>query len=146
MPPQTRIDPCTAMNFRVEIEGIAASDFLEVCGIEAAVAVVDYRNGNDKLGTPRKLPGETTFTNITLKRGLTSDLSLWNWMRETLEGQVSRRNMSIILLNDAKEDVLRFNFINGWPVKWEGPHLNGESNGVAIETLEIAHEGLSVSV
>jgi phage tail-like protein len=54
--------------------------------------------------------------------------------------------MSIVLLNDAKEDVLRFNFINAWPAKWEGPHLNGESNDVAIETLEIAHEGLSVGV
>jgi phage tail-like protein len=79
------------------------------------------------------------------KRGMTSDLSLWNWMRETLESQVSRRNMSVVLLNEAGEEVIRFNFRDAWPAKWSGPDLNGEGNGVAIETLEIAHEGLSIA-
>jgi phage tail-like protein len=134
------------MNFRVEIEGIAASDFLTVCGIEAAVNVVDYRNGGDKLSSPRKLPGEASFTNLILRRGLTADLSLWDWMRQTLEGQVSRRNVSIVLLDDAREAVLRFNVVNAWPVKWTGPALNAESSDVAIETLEITHEGLAVGV
>ena len=132
------------MNFRVEIEGIAASDFLTVSGIEAAVNVVDYRNGGDKLSSPRKLPGEAGFTNLILRRGLTADLSLWEWMRQTLEGQVSRRNISIVLLDDAREAVLRFNVVNAWPVKWTGPALNAESSDVAIETLEITHEGLAL--
>src|SRR5215472_2918508 len=99
MPPPPRTDPFPSMNFRVEIEGIAASDFLTVSGIEAAVNVVDYRNGGDKLSSPRKLPGEAGFTNLILRRGLTADLSLWDWMRQTLEGQVSRRNISIVLLD-----------------------------------------------
>jgi phage tail-like protein len=133
------------MKFVVEIEGIATSAFLAVSGIEADVAVVDYRPGNDKVPGARKLPGEAKFSNIVLKRGMTSDLSLWNWMRETLEAQVSRRSMSVVLLNDAGEEVMRFNFKDAWPVKWSGPNLNADGSDVAIETLEIAHEGLAIS-
>jgi phage tail-like protein len=66
-------------------------------------------------------------------------------MREVLEGQVSRRSMSVVLLNDAREEVVRFNFRDAWPVKWSGPNLNAEGSDIAIETLEIAHEGLSIA-
>jgi phage tail-like protein len=144
MPAGTRVDPFSSPNFRVEIDGIAGSGFLQVSGVEAEVAVIDYRSGNDRIAAVRKLPGEAKFSNLVLKRGLTSDLSLWNWMQQTLEGQVSRRNMSVVLLNDAGEEVLRFNFRDAWPVKWSGPSLNGETSDVAIETLEITHEGLSI--
>jgi phage tail-like protein len=145
MPTADRGDPFCSMKFVVEIEGIATSAFLAVSGIEADVAVVDYRPGNDKVPGARKLPGEAKFSNIVLKRGMTSDLSLWNWMRETLEAQVSRRSMSVVLLNDAGEEVMRFNFKDAWPVKWSGPNLNADGSDVAIETLEIAHEGLAIS-
>lgn len=145
MPTGPRVDPFSSTNFRVEIDGIAAFEFLQVSGIEAEVAVIDYRNGSDKTAVPRKIPGEAKFTNLILKRGLTSDLSLWNWMQQTLDGQVSRRNMSVVLLNEAKESVLRFNLRDAWPVRWSGPNLNGEANDVAIETLEITHEGFSIA-
>ncbi|MFL6353106.1 MAG: phage tail protein [Bryobacteraceae bacterium] len=145
MPTGDREDPFNSMKFIVEIDGIATSAFLAVSGIEADVAVVDYRPGNDKIPGARKLPGEAKFSNIVLKRGMTSDLSLWNWMRETLEGQVSRRSMSVVLLSEGREEVMRFDFKHAWPVKWSGPNLNGESSDVAIETLEIAHEGLSLT-
>jgi phage tail-like protein len=145
MPAGNRGDPFNSMNFVVEIDGIPAAQFLEVSGIEADLAVIDYRPGNDKVLGARKLPGEAKFSNIVLKRGMTSDLSLWNWMREALEGQVSRRSMSVVLLNDAGEEAVRFNFRDAWPVKWSGPNLNAEGSDIAIETLEIAHEGLSIA-
>jgi phage tail-like protein len=66
-------------------------------------------------------------------------------MQETLDGKLTRKNISIVLLSDAGEEVLRFNFRNAWPVKWSGPNLNAEASDVAIETLELAHEGLSLS-
>jgi phage tail-like protein len=144
MPSGDRGDPFNSTKFVVEIEGIPTSAFLAVSRIEADVAVTDYRPGNDKVPGARKLPGEAKFSNIVLKRGMTSDLSLWNWMRETLEGQVSRKSISIILLNDAGEEVMRLNFKDAWP-KWSGPNLNGETSEVAIETVEIAHEGLSIA-
>ena len=127
-----------------EIDGIPGTGFSEVSGIEADVVVVDYRPGNDKAPGPRKLPGDAHFTNIVLKRGMTSDLSLWEWMQKTLDGKIERKNGSIVLLNDAGEEVLRFNFRDAWPVKWTGPTFNGAASDVAIETLEIAHEGLTV--
>jgi phage tail-like protein len=134
------------MKFKVEIEGIASSAFSEVSGIDADVSVVDYRPGNDKAPGPRKLPGEAHFSNIVLKRGMTSDLSLWEWMQKTLDGKVERKNVSIVLLNDAGEEVLRFNLRDAWPVRWSGPALNGGASDVAIESLEVAHEGLSIVV
>jgi phage tail-like protein len=132
------------MKFKVEIEGIAGTAFSEVSGIEADVPVVDNRPGNDKAPGPRKLPGEAHFSNIVLKRGLTTDLSLWEWMKKTMDGKIERKNISIVLLNDAGEEALRFNCVNAWPTKWTGPTLNGTANEVAIETLEIAHEGLTL--
>ena len=132
------------MKFKVEIEGISVTAFSEVSGIEADVAVVDNRPGTDKAPGFRKLPGEAHFANIVLKRGLTDDLSLWQWMQKTLDGKIERKNGSIVLLSEAGEEVLRFNFRDAWPTKWTGPTLNGGAGGIAIETLEIAHEGLTV--
>ncbi len=130
--------------FRVEIDGLIASDFSSVSGIEADVPVVEYRSGNDKTSGARKLPGEAKYGNLVLKRAMTKDLSLWLWMRETLEGKVQRRSISVVLLSDAGEEVVRFNFRDSWPVEWSGPSLNAEASEVAIETLVMAHEGLSV--
>ena len=91
-----------------------------------------------------KLPGLTKYANIVLKRGLTRDLSLWNWRKAVVNGKPDRRSGTIILLDEAGQPVLRWNFVRGWPAKWEGPALNAKANEVAIETLEIAHEGLEL--
>jgi len=133
------------MKFKVEIDGIAATAFSEVSGIEADVAVVDYRPGNDNAPGPRKLPGEAHFSSLLLKRGMTADLSLWNWMKQVLDGKIERKNLSVVLFNDAGQEVLRFNFRDAWPVKWSGPILNGQTSDIAIETLELAHEGFFVA-
>ena len=92
----------------------------------------------------RKLPGLTTYANIVLKRGLTRDLSLWNWRQSVVNGQTDRRSGTIVLLDESRKQVLRWRFAEGWPVKWEGPALNAQANEIAIETLEIAHEGLEL--
>ena len=131
------------MKFKVEIEGIASSAFSEVSGIDADVSVVDYRPGNDKAPGPRKLPGEAHFSNIVLKRGMTSDLSLWEWMQKTLDGKVERKNGSVVLLDEAGTEKIRWNFSEAWPSKWTGPAFNSTGNNVAIETLEITHEEIS---
>lgn len=145
MPPGTREDPLKALRFSVEIDGIAASAFSAVSGIDAEVAVIDYRSGSDKGAGSRKLPGEARFGNIVLQRGLTQDLSLWQWMLDSLEGRVNRKNMSVVLQDDAGKEVLRFNFREAWPVRWSGPTLDPDLGDVALETIEIAHEGLSVT-
>jgi phage tail-like protein len=136
-----RDDPYKAFNFLVEIDGIARAGFSEVSGLESETSVIEYRLGGES-NTVRKLPGLTKYANVVLRRGVTQDADLWNWRKTVVEGKVDRRNGAIILLNDDRTEVVRWNFFNGWISKWQGPDLNATGNEVAIETIEIAHEGL----
>jgi len=139
-----RIDPYRRFNFILEIDGIARAGFSEVGGLSAETEVVEYREGADPANTVRKLPGLTKFSNITLKRGLTADTSLWDWYKTVISGNVQRVDGSIVLLDAARQPVLRWSFRQAWPCKWEGPVLHAKANDVAIETLELAHEGLDL--
>jgi hypothetical protein len=92
------------------------------------------------LSEPSAMP-TLALAPITLRRGITGDRSLWEWRKHVADGQIDRRSGSIILMTADGKDVARWTFANGWPSKWEGPALNGQSNYVAIETLRIVHEG-----
>jgi phage tail-like protein len=137
-----RHDPYEACNFRVEIDGLTAA-FTEVSGLDSEVEVIEAREGGET--TPRKLPGRRKYGNIVLKRGVTQDAQLWNWHKQVLDGNVQRRNGSVILLDEHGNDRVRWNFHDSWPCKYEGPTLNAQSNEVAIETLELAHEGIELA-
>jgi phage tail-like protein len=139
-----RVDPYANFNFLVEIDGIAKAGFQEVSGLGAEVDVIEYREGSDKSGAVRKIPGLIRYSNITLKRGYTQDKSLWIWFKSVLDGAVVRSNGSIILMDSGRNPVLRWHFREGWPCKYEGPSLSGKGNEIAIETLEIAHEGIEL--
>ncbi len=139
-----RQDPFTVFNFRVELDGIAAGFFAEVSGLDSETEVIDYRTGDSKVNSALRLPGLTKYPNIVLKRGISRDLSLWQWRKTVVDGRTERKNGLIVLLDESRNDVLRWSFRNGWPVKWEGPDLDASSNEVAIETIEIAHEGLEL--
>ena len=141
MPTGSRIDPYGAYNFLVEIDGITRAGFQEVAGLDSTQEAGDYREGTDPL-TARKLPGLNTYSAISLKRGFTDDDELWLWRKRAMDGKVERRNLSIVLLDDAREEKLRWNVREAWPSKWEGPSLNAGGSDVAIESLELAHEGV----
>jgi phage tail-like protein len=143
--PPKRNDPYQAFNFRVEIDGVTRAAFSEVGGLESETAVIEFRVGGEP-NTVRKLPGLTRYANIVLRRGLTKDHELWNWRQTVVQGNVERRNGSIILLADDLTEAVRWNFFQGWIAKWKGPALNAGANEVAIETIEIAHEGLELVV
>jgi phage tail-like protein len=145
MPTATRNDPYAGFNFRVEIDGITAAGFSECSGLTTETDVIEYREGTDAPLSVRKLPGLTRYSPIVLKRGLTADKSLWQWRQNIIQGTIDRRSGSIVLIDAAGNDVVRWNFQNGWPAKWEGPVLNAKANDVAIETLEIVHEGLELT-
>lgn len=138
-----RDDPYAAYNFLVELDGLTVAGFSECAGLAAETSVIEYREGNDKGGI-RKLPGLTKFSNITLKRGLTTSRELWQWHRTVVTGIVERRSGRIVVLDEARNPVVAYRFIEGWPVKYEGPRLKATGNDVAIESLEIAHEGLEL--
>ncbi|MCP4118891.1 MAG: phage tail protein [Desulfobacteraceae bacterium] len=136
-----RKDPFRGYNFRIEIDGIDRGGFRECSGVDSAQDPVEYREGTEGL-TPRKLPGLNKYSNISLKWGTIDDAELWDWRKKAIDGEVERKNGSIVLMNDAGEEKVRWNFREGWPTKWTGPSFNATSNDVAIETLEIAHEGV----
>jgi phage tail-like protein len=135
-----RNDPYKAFRFHVELDGLTAAAFSEVSGLESETVVVEYRTGSEH--GLRKLPGLTKYSNIVLKRGITQDAELWNWRQRVIEGNLDRHNGSIILLDDSGQEQVRWNFHNAWPCKLNASSLNAHGNEVAIETLELAHEGL----
>jgi phage tail-like protein len=144
MSPTTRTDPYPSFNFLVDIDGIGKGLFSEISGVDVTIEVIEYRTGESKENTVRKLPGLSKYSNITLKRGLTSDLSLWNWILSVMQGNVRRVAVSITLLDESRNPVLIWKLSNAWPCKWEGPVMDGKTSEVAIETLEICHEGLEL--
>lgn len=138
-----RIDPYRSFNFLVEIDGITRAGFRECSGLDTSQDPIDYREGNDKSLTTRKIPGMNKYSNISLKWGSTDDYELYEWRLKAQDGKVERKNGSVILLDETGAEKARWNFREGWPVKWTGPTLNATGNEVAVESLEIVHEGLA---
>ena len=136
-----RVDPYRGFNFLVEIDGITQAGFQEVDSLDSSTDPIEYREGADP-NHARKLPGLNKYSAITLKRGITDSDELWKWRATVVSGKIERRNGSIILRDDAGQEKIRWNFLNGWPSKWAGPALNATNSAVAIESLEITHEEL----
>jgi len=136
--------PYRTYNFRVEIDGIGEAQFAEVVVPTAEIAVVEYREGADKSSATRKLPGRVKYGNVVLKRGITADLSLYQWFRAVSQGDFQPRNVMIVLLDAQRQDVRRWLARDAWPVKYDGPALNAKNNEVAIETLELAVEEIEI--
>lgn len=140
----TRRDPFVSFNFKLEIDGIRRAAFQEVGGLDSAIDVVEHREGGENI-TMRKYPGQVKFSNISLKWGMSDDVDLYEWHKQWADGDqaAKRKNGSIVLLDRQGQEKVRWNFFNAWPAKWTGPAFNAEASELAIETLEIAHEGLA---
>jgi phage tail-like protein len=144
-----REEPYGDFNFMISIHGISEGDeiaagFSEVSGLGVAVEPIEYRNGNEDI-TVRKLPGLKKFTNITLKRGVVGDLAFWEWVKAAMDGAVQRADVTISLLDESRaEAVLQWRVRRAWPCRYEGPSLRAGSSDVALETLELCHEGLEL--
>jgi phage tail-like protein len=142
MPATTRSDPYKNYSFIVEIDGIPSSAFKSVSGLAAEVEVIEYREGSDNVTSPRKLPGRVRYPNVRLSRGLTKSHDLWDWWETVLNGTVERRDVAIVLLDDSRNAVLRWVLRDAWIARFEAPaDLDATGNEVAIETIELAHEG-----
>ena len=135
-----RVDPYANFSFLVELDGITRAGFHDVSGLESTINVHSYKEGGADFES--KLPMRTTYSNIVLKWGLTDDLEMYTWHRQAELGSVQRKNGSVILRDRQGNEKVRWNFFAAWPTKYTGPTLNSEGNDVAIETLELAHEGL----
>ena len=141
-----RRDPFRSFNFQLQIDGIQLGAFSEASGLTAEGDSVDYREGTDRQNNVRKLVGLRKYSNITLKRGYTTDTSLWQWYTSAVNGTPDRRNVTIVLMNESRQPVLRWHAENAWVNKIEGPSFKATGTDVAMESVEIVHEGLSIEV
>jgi len=138
-------EPLVGSNFGLEFDGKLVGYFTECGGLGSENFVVEHRVV-DKYGNEliQKIPGRLKWTNIVLKRGITSDMSMWDWRRLVEQGMINdaRVNGAIIMFNQEYVEIARWNFQNGWPVRITGPCIDAQSNEYAVEEVEIVHEGL----
>jgi len=138
-----RNDPYRGFRFRLEIDGIDEAGFSEVTIPSITITPVEYREGNE-VTTVRKLPGLVKHENVVLKWGITNSTALYEWLKLVEDGKISeaRRNVAIILMDEEGNDANRWEFTNAWPTKYDAPDLKATGDEVAIESLDIVHEGM----
>lgn len=137
-----RNDPYRQFRFRVEIDGITQAGFNEVSFADTTTDPVEYREGTEP-PVFRKLSGLTKYGNITLKWGITDSMDIYNWRQQIIDtgAEGARKNMAIILVDEAGGDKARWDIVEAWPSKYDPPDFSAKGNEVAIETMEIVHEG-----
>jgi phage tail-like protein len=136
--------PLPVFHFRVEWGGTRIG-FSEVTGLTQEVQAIEYRDGSFPEYSSIKMPCLRKYSNITLKRGvIKSDNDFFKWLNTVNLNTVERRDVTISLLNEEHDPVMVWKVHNAFPVKVEGPQLKASGNEVAIESIEIAHEGLVV--
>lgn len=136
--------PIPKFHFQVEWGG-AKIGFTEVTGLEVSTDVIEYRDGASPEYHKIKMPGMQKFSNVTLKRGtFKGDNDFYNWWNTVALNTIQRRDVTVSLLNEAHEPVVVWKIKNAWPVKVQSTDLKADGNEVAIETLELAHEGLTI--
>lgn len=136
--------PLPVSHFMVDWGGNSIG-FTEVSGLSKEIEVIEYREGNSPEYLSSKMPGLVKHPNITLKRGITKgDNDFYNWINSISLNQVERRNIRISLLNEVHEPVRVWLVKNAWPCKISSSDLKADGSEVAIETLELTHEGFTI--
>ncbi|MGK7924980.1 MAG: phage tail protein [Spirulina sp.] len=135
-------DPYMGYNFAVEIGGVVVGGFSEVSGLSSEIDLESYEEGGLN-GYVHKFPKHTTYPNLVLSRGLVNIDLFFTWYQATSQGLIQQLNGTIILLNDRQIPRMWWTFKKAYPVKWEGPQLNASSEEVAVERIELVHQGIS---
>jgi phage tail-like protein len=134
-------DPYASYRFLVVIDGNTAG-FSTVSGLEVQIEAIEYRNGGDPV--TRKIPGLPRYQNLVFQRGYTASTELWDWVSSAIDGPVERKALVVSVLDESGNEALKFAVAQAWPCRYRGPELNALENGVAIEELEICHEGFEL--
>ncbi len=136
--------PLPKFHFQCEWGG-ARLGFSEISGLDVETEPIEYRDGIMPEYSKIKMPGMQKFSNITLKRGsFLSDNEFYDWWNTVQLNTIERRDLVISLLNESHEPVITWKVKNAWPIKVQSTDLKADGNEVAIETMEIAHEGLTL--
>jgi phage tail-like protein len=148
--PTFRENPYSAFNFLVSLggdqgdgsEGSIIGGFSDVSGLGTEINFAEYRNGNDRFNTARKVAGVYKQDDVTLKRGLVGSADLFQWVKSVRDGKHDRRQVTITLLDEARQPVASWVLRNAQPKKWTGPTLSSKGGEVAMEELSLVHEGI----
>ena len=136
--------PLPKFHFTIEWNGKRAG-FTEATGLDKQIEVIEYREGSSPNFSKSKMPGLQKHSNITLKRGtFDGDKDFYLWMNTVSMNTVERRDVTIHLLDETHSPVISWKVTQAWPVKLQASDLKADGNEVAIETLELAHEGFEV--
>ncbi|MBN2635669.1 MAG: phage tail protein [Prolixibacteraceae bacterium] len=136
--------PLVKFHFQVEWGGTKIG-FTEVSGLDVETEVVEYRHGASPEYSKTKMPGMQKFSNITLKRGtFATDNEYFDWWNTVKLNTIERRDITISLLNEEHQPVVVWKVKNAWPSKVQSTDLKADGSEVAIESLEIIHEGLTI--
>ena len=143
----TRNDPYRGFNFRLEVDGLTIASFSEASGLVAEGDPVDYREGADMVNSARKLAGPAQISEHRAEARLHPEQGALGLVPQHRQRRSDdRRNGAIVLMDEAHKDVLRWNFRNAWLNKVEGPSFNATGNEVAMESIELVHEGVDIDV
>jgi phage tail-like protein len=143
----TRDTPYGAYNFLVDFKdgsdgGSALGGFSDVSGLGTEIALMEYRQGNDKENRVRKVPGLHKTSDVTFKRGIMGSRNFWDWIKETRTSPDTARTLSVTLNDEQGAPVMRWKLIRTRPMKWTGPTLAAKGGSdVAMEELVVAAEG-----
>lgn len=129
--------------FYVEINGKKEAVFTEVSGLQVEMTVEEYEEGGNN-GYVHRLPGRSKVSNLTLKRGMIRSNDFYAWYMKVAQGDIVRRNVSVVMYDVKGTELVRWNFVKAYPVKWIGPQFTADGATMSIETLELAHDGLSL--
>jgi phage tail-like protein len=136
-------DPLVSFNFMLEIQGQVTGFFTEVGGLGSTTETTDHAvvtpTGQQVI---KKVPGRLKWEDMTFKRGITTNMDIWEWRKMVEQGMVegARRNGSVVMYNQAGEEVARWNFQRAWPASISGPAPKSDSNDIGVEELKVVHE------
>jgi phage tail-like protein len=140
----TQKDPLVSAWFGLEFQGEVTGAFRECTGLGSENEVVEYKASGPKgEQVIKKVPGRLKWNNISLKRGITDSMDMWKWRKLVEEGKMTeaRKNGTVTMFNQKGDPIAKWDFFNAWPSKLNGPGANAANNEVAVEELEITHEG-----
>ena len=131
----------TSPRFSIEVDGTILASFSDCSGLSATISTEKLEEGGSN-HTTYKFPGRADYSNITLKHGVTHSADLFNWFLKVLRREPGiRKPVSIKLLNSQLEELQSWHFVDAFPVKWDGPSLQAGANSIAVESIELAHNG-----
>jgi phage tail-like protein len=137
--------PLPKFHFKVEWDKEVMS-FQEVSGLDVQSEEIKYRKGDSPVFSPVKMPGLKKYGNVTMKKGiLKSDNKFWDWLNQIKMNTIARKSITISLLDEAGAPTMVWTLANAWPTKITGTDMKAEGNEVAVESIEIVHEGLKIA-